>query len=635
MTDENRIVNNYESTQCSLCLVDMPFGITWVPSFGLSILKAEAEKSGISTKVLYGSMRFARKLGEDFSFLDFLARRHPILIEAVFAPWAGYRGLHDEETRFSLIKENLPEIRDDIEKMERICIRNREKIDDFLDELAEEILSFSPRLVGCSYTFQQCNASLALLYRIKEKAPDVITFMGGGALSRSCAQTLLEQMPFLNYAFLGDSDSFFGDACRLLMEGRDQELFERYEGIGKKGTDIQPAATQDMNSVALPDYDDFFEELERNQIRFGPGNHYLLMEAGRGCWWGRCRFCGLHVCENKVRYRHKDNKVFASQIRTLNEKYGVNRFFLTDTILHPRLISEIPSLFEGSGLEFVAEVKSNLTREQLFILKRGGFILLQPGIESLQDDILELMQKGASAMEQIIFLRNIAIVGIQAYWNLMIGHPGEKKEWYEEMAERIRKLTHLKPPYQTTLMYQRESEYTKKCREFGVSLKSSPLYEGLVSPDTEFIEGIAEYFVPDPPIDPEIRQMTDKVYEEWKKASERNASFVYRQLGKNTIALLDTRSCAYRERDILQGLEAELCLFLDRVSDEEGIFGNFAGRYEKREIQNALEKLEQRSILLRIKNEYLFLALPEKNPRLSFNSLQMQNFKANAGKYIK
>ena len=48
----------------------------------------------------------------------------------------------------------------------------RALVSEFLDGVVEKVLSLNPQIVGCSSTFEQNCASLALLRRIKERDPD-------------------------------------------------------------------------------------------------------------------------------------------------------------------------------------------------------------------------------------------------------------------------------------------------------------------------------------------------------------------------------------------------------------------------------------------------------------------------------
>jgi ribosomal peptide maturation radical SAM protein 1 len=98
------------------------------------------------------------------------------------------------------------------------------------------------------------------------------------------------------------------------------------------------------------------------------------------------------------------------------------------------------------GASLLYEVKSNLGREQLRLLREAGIRRIQPGIESLSDPILKLMRKGVSALQNVQLLKWCKELGIEAYWNLLWGFPGEPPEEYERMAGVVPLLRHLEAP---------------------------------------------------------------------------------------------------------------------------------------------------------------------------------------------
>src|ERR1700730_18959267 len=77
---------------------------------------------------------------------------------------------------------------------------------------------------------------------------------------------------------------------------------------------------------------------------------------------------------------------------------------------------------------------------------RGGVRQLQPGIESLSDQVLRLMEKGVTSFQSIQLLRWCEEIGIECAWNLLAGFPRESPGEYARMAELIPFLIHLNPP---------------------------------------------------------------------------------------------------------------------------------------------------------------------------------------------
>lgn len=77
--------------QKDICLVNMPFDCLTAPSVGLSILKAEALKAGLSAVVEYGSIYLASYIGFDrYKKLQSGAATMMLAPEMLFQPFAGY-----------------------------------------------------------------------------------------------------------------------------------------------------------------------------------------------------------------------------------------------------------------------------------------------------------------------------------------------------------------------------------------------------------------------------------------------------------------------------------------------------------------------------------------------------------------
>ena len=92
----------------------------------------------------------------------------------------------------------------------------------FVDHAARRILATSARVVGCTSTFQQHVASLAVLRRIHELDPDVITMMGGANCETIMGQTTHRCFPWVDYVVSGEADGLITDLCGLaLARGRD------------------------------------------------------------------------------------------------------------------------------------------------------------------------------------------------------------------------------------------------------------------------------------------------------------------------------------------------------------------------------------------------------------------------------
>jgi len=163
------------------------------------------------------------------------------------------------------------------------------------------------------------------------------------------------------------------------------------------------------------------------------GNGYLSpgkilsYSASRGCYWNRCSFCPEKAEGNP--YRPVPVKDMVSDICALVTKTEPVLVHLLDNAvspLHLKAIAEIP--FGVPWYGFV-RVSSHLTDTDFCVaLKRSGCVMLQLGIESGDEEVLNAMGKGFDLETASSVLKNLKKAGIAAYAYLLFGTPTETVE---------------------------------------------------------------------------------------------------------------------------------------------------------------------------------------------------------------
>jgi ribosomal peptide maturation radical SAM protein 1 len=249
--------------------------------------------------------------------------------------------------------------------------------------------------------------------------------------------------------------------------------------------------------LPVPSYDDYFQAIDGSDLSETAN---LVAEASRGCWWGmksHCKFCGLNG--TNMRFRSKSPSRFVEEVTALSLQYGTDRFLMADNILDIHYLeTAIPELImRGSTLQFFFETKSNLRQDQIELLAAGGVLDLQPGIESLSTQILTLMGKGTSSLQNIQLLKWAVELGVSIKWNFLYGFPGEECEEYRRMAELIPQLAHLIPPSGCPqIRLDRFSPYFRNSEQSGMTnVREGWAYEwAYPSIDTQVLSRLAYFF---------------------------------------------------------------------------------------------------------------------------------------------
>lgn len=634
--------------QVDVCLVLMPYAPLERPSLGLSLLKACLAAAEIRSEVVYANLAFARRAGyHNYRFLE-LGGTESLIAEWTFASSIFPDFAPDEAAYFKLIVDNHGVLAPESLGADEIAFvwkQVRSLASAFVDAAARDILRRRPRIVGCSSMLYQHTASLALLKRIRELAPEVVTLMGGANCEGELGVALVREFPWVDFAVSGEADELFGGLCRLLLEkGRDVAMQELPRGvIGQvhlrdpsiaRDLAANPprAIVTDLDALPLPNFDDYFRSLAEAKFsrEIRPG---LIMEGSRGCWWGArhpCSFCGLNGLART--YRKKSNGRILDEFSALSAKYGLHDFIQADTIVDPGYIHDVlPALAAGDRrYRILIETKANLTKDDLRIMRDAGVQLIQPGIESLHDSVLELMSKGTSLMQNVQTMKHARELCIAISWNLLSGFPGEQDEWYQEMSAWLPLIAHLQPPnHMTKIRYDRFSVYQRDPARYGLELVPLRTYAQVYPFGQESLEHLAYFFEQR---DPEIG------FNRMRQAGTGRLAVqdqVRRWIGLFTgpepprleahatdgiLEIRDTRPCALEPRRRLDELQSRILELCDSVLVRDDLPGRLAAggarAWSRLEIAEAVTGLREGRLLLEHDGKLLGLPILGATPRL-------------------
>ena len=435
-------------------LVSMPFMVADRPSIQLGLLKAITAGHGYAARTLHANLDFAGRIGSE-TYRSLCEQRGQMIGDWLFsvaafgdaAPDRDGELLDDFAAGPDLPGDSGPVTRDDL-----LRIRD-EDVPAYLDDLVAGFPWAQARVVGFSCTFQQNAASFALARRLKDAFPQIVTVFGGANFDGEMGLEYVRHTDCIDYAVTGEADVAFPELLAALATGADPGavpgVVHRRDGTVSVTAARPPYGRLDESPV--PDYDEYFARAEALGVHPPTGHRTVRIpfESARGCWWGakhHCTFCGLNG--SGMEYRAKSPRRVADELAGQSRRYRSFRFEAVDNILDPAYLSGLfPELIAaGTTYDIFYEVKANLTRDQLRLLRQGGVTHLQPGLESLSTPVLQRMRKGVKAGQNVNVLRWGQYYGITISWNVLWGFPGESAEDYESQAAVIPHLVHLRPP---------------------------------------------------------------------------------------------------------------------------------------------------------------------------------------------
>lgn len=437
-----------------VALVCMPFVSAYHPSLQIGLLKAIALRNGFPAASFHLHLDFAKDLGLK-AYAAIAEMRGRLLGDWLFSLDAFGEEAPDAENCL------LEDFSQDIDVILRCAGLTRQQLVEirtravpaYLDRLVAEIPWARFRVVGFTCTFQQSVASFALARRIKAAHPGVVMLFGGANFEGDMGAELVRSIAAVDYAVIGEADEAF--PAFLAGLARNDDL-SHIPGLGfrRGGETVITSASKPfrgLDELPTPSYDEYFDRAERLALlpRSGRRAIGIPVESSRGCWWGEkhhCTFCGLNG--GTMAFRSKSPDRFRDELAELAARYHNFRFCVVDNIVDYKYYSSFFRDLAQRRLDFEIfyEVKANLTREQIKTLRDGGVQRIQPGIESLSTDVLRLMDKGVSALQNVNTLRWADYYDLGVSWNVIWGFPGETGDAIDAQTRLIPLLWHLQPP---------------------------------------------------------------------------------------------------------------------------------------------------------------------------------------------
>ncbi len=623
-------------------LIAMPYAALERPSLGLGVLKASLLKHGISTQVCYANLAFAETIGLGNYY--FIGRSLPRLLmgEWTFsgAAFPDFAPDHDRYMQEHAMDPTATQWR----AGERFLWKIRDQAPAFVDAIARQVLAAEPKIVGCSSVFQQHCASLALLRRIKALRPDTITLLGGPNCEEMMGYATHQSFDWVDYVVSGEADELLPALCRdLLQRGRDIPQGELPGGVfgpelrkdGASRPRLERVVVHNLDAVPVPLYDDYFEALNASSLapNIKPG---IIFETARGCWWGQknqCTFCGL--CGDAYVYRSKSPQRVLDELNTLRENYQNTKFLAADCILDYKyfetVLPMLASQTDKYGLYY--DVSPNVTKAQVKLMSEAGIRWSQPGIESLHDKLLTLLNKGTRTWKNVQYLKWSMQYGIAVSWPILGNIPGDRVEYYREMLDWLPLIVHLQPPTNLWLIrYDRFSRFHQHPERYQLSLEPArvlryiyPLPQERLADLTYFFEDVSplaqERLAERAPVLTELYQwiqtwenlfyVSDETLLRKKASEDRPVLEMRREDG--CVRIKDTRPCAVEKEIVLEGLEAAVYVACDAAQTQEQLLKALAEDCGREvawgEVAPVVEQMGAHKILMQLEGRYLSLAV--------------------------
>jgi hypothetical protein len=279
----------------------------------------------------------------------------------------------------------------------------------FHEQLLPQVRQRSPRIVAISVNYRhQVLPAFALAGLLARHCPGMIRIGGGGMLSSW--RSLLKEHSLRFSAF-----------SQVVLGPGEASL----EALAK-GTAPADYFLEDPSVVAFEP--DFSFAVPAAYLSPRP---ILPVSTSRGCYWRRCLFCPEAASPTHP-YAGSAPGALVDLLTTLAARYQVQHFHLTDNAVPVPVLRELVNRrteLAGIGWHGFIRFEPDLL-DSGFVsgLAASGCRMLQLGLESGSQQVLDRLQKGTRLEEVGRMLDNLRQAGIATYVYIMLGTPGETRQ---------------------------------------------------------------------------------------------------------------------------------------------------------------------------------------------------------------
>jgi len=387
---------DYKTRKTKLILVLCPEWSPMFPPFNLARLSGVAKTAGYETSIMDLNIR-AFKLHQD----DWIPNKKlPFRLWDPSASWHWLGG-----TYFNDIHPVLEPL---------------------LSQAVDEILLAKPQVVGFSVYYISEEPTKWMCQEIKRRDPSIKIVVGGSNVQKSWFTV----QPYYDYVVNGEGEQVLLNILNEVESGITHAAPQYLQ---------QPEDQRiNINGLPMPDY----ESIDFGEYQIPNG---VNSEISRGCT-AKCTFCEeTHFWK----YRQRQAVDLITEVEWLYYNKGTDIIWFIDSLVNGNL-NELRAFSKGLTAKNLkirwtgyARCDGRMDLEYFQDLAAGGCIMLNYGIESGSQKVLDDMAKGVTIAEMEANFRHGKEVGIYAATNWIVGFPTEDLQDFADSVSFLWRMRNM------------------------------------------------------------------------------------------------------------------------------------------------------------------------------------------------
>lgn len=301
-------------------------------------------------------------------------------------------------------------------------------VDAFYDHHADRIAAMRPGLVGLTIPFiSQLEHTMALAARLKRRGVPVAI---GGPIAAKFYKyiddiTELKALDFaVDYLVTGEGETLVKRLADHFQRGAELGEVDNLVHV-RDPRPLKRYFFENVNALPSPNYGVWDYGL------YAAPKPGALYSPTRGCYWNKCSFCdyGLAMNAPTSPWRTRTPERVIEDLK-LASQYSEHFFFAVD-VLSPAYALKISEALIASDLDIKWSADFRLEKsyrmENTAVFARAGCLGAAFGMESTDQEVLDLINKGTEVQRLETLVGSFADAGIPVQLMGFLGHPGETR----------------------------------------------------------------------------------------------------------------------------------------------------------------------------------------------------------------
>lgn len=308
-------------------------------------------------------------------------------------------------------------------------------------DIKRAVIDYAPSIVGISALTSIMRVSLKIANLIKEINRDAKIVLGG--VHPTLFPKDVAEEKCVDYVVYGEGEETIVELIQAIERKKEPEniLGVAYKSEDQVIVNAPRPLIKDLDRLPVPAYDLLpINKYYGLQVSKTP---FTSMMTSRGCPYS-CIFCDAHVVFGK-KYRFHSPERTLSEIEYLMNTFNVKEVMFKDSefTLNRERVETLCNLMIEEGLKVKWSCNGKVGRVDLSLLKnmkKAGCRLIQYGVESGDQEILDILKKQITVEQVRETFALSRKAGLKTVANFMVGNPGESNKSIEKTIKLAKEI---------------------------------------------------------------------------------------------------------------------------------------------------------------------------------------------------